>query len=55
LKEAATAEAAQAVSRENYMLDLMADASLDMGVCFTILNPLLSFTIFSSFCALSPE
>jgi hypothetical protein len=34
LKETATAEAAQAVSRENYMLDLMADASLDMAGMF---------------------
>ena len=31
LKEAAVAEALQATSRENYMLDLMTDASLDMA------------------------
>ena len=31
LKEAAVAEAAQAASRENYMLELMTDASLDMA------------------------
>ena len=31
LKAAAVAEAAQAASRENYMLELMTDASLDMA------------------------
>ena len=31
LKEAAVAEAAQTASRENYMLELMTDASLDMA------------------------
>jgi hypothetical protein len=31
LKEAAVAEAAQATSREDYMLQLMTDASLDMA------------------------
>ena len=31
LKEAAVAEAAEAASRENYMLGLMTDASLDMA------------------------
>ena len=31
LKEAAVAEALQATSRENYMLELLTDASLDMA------------------------
>ncbi|KAK1616813.1 hypothetical protein QYE76_022330 [Lolium multiflorum] len=34
LKETTVAEAAQAVSREDYMLDLMSDASLDMAGSF---------------------
>jgi hypothetical protein len=34
LKEAATTEVAQAVSRENYMLDLMAAASLEIAGMF---------------------
>ena len=31
LKDAAVAEVLQATSRENYMLDLLTDASLDMA------------------------
>jgi hypothetical protein len=31
LRDTAVAEAAQAVSREEYMLDLLTDASLDMA------------------------
>jgi hypothetical protein len=34
LKEAAVTEAAQAASREDYMLQLMTDASLDMADLF---------------------
>jgi hypothetical protein len=40
LKEAAVAEAAQAASREDYMLDLMTDASLDMAGMFHELDVL---------------
>jgi hypothetical protein len=37
LKESADAEGLQATSRENYMLDLMASASLDMEGKFFLL------------------
>jgi hypothetical protein len=40
LKEAAVTEAAQAASREDYMLDLMTDASLDMAGMFRELDVL---------------
>jgi hypothetical protein len=58
LKEAAVAEAAQAISREDYILDLMTDASLDMAgmphkfysfpriLLFPILNVILSLNRF---------
>jgi hypothetical protein len=43
LKEAAVAEAAQATSRENYMLELMTDASLDMvGMLLELKIPLVA-------------
>ena len=42
LKEVAVAEALQATARETYMLDLMADASLDMAGMLRFITP---FTI----------
>jgi hypothetical protein len=57
LKETAVAEATQATSRENYMLDLMTDASLDMAGMlhlFTLL--LLLMFLFSRLTVpMSPE
>ena len=44
LKDAAVAEALQATSRENYMLDLLTDASLDMAGKS---RPMHSFTYFT--------
>jgi hypothetical protein len=44
LKDAAVAEALQATSRENYMLDLLTDASLDMAGKS---HPMRSFTYFA--------
>jgi regulator of protease activity HflC (stomatin/prohibitin superfamily) len=47
LKEATVAEAAQAASRENYMLELMTDASLDMAVTLSAFEiPLLYLLVF---------
>jgi hypothetical protein len=48
LKETATADATAASRRENYMLDLMTDASQDMaGMCF-VFWLLLFMTLLSS-------
>ena len=44
MKDAAVAEALQATSRENYMLDLLTDASLDMAGKS---RPMRSFTYFA--------
>jgi hypothetical protein len=50
LKEFAVTKAVQATSRENYMLDLLTDASLDMAgkfflLCSPFLCPCTSFSI----------
>ena len=42
LKESAAAEVSRAVKRENYMLDLMTDASQDMAGISSCSFPLLS-------------
>jgi hypothetical protein len=47
LKEAAVTEAAHATSREDYMLELMTDASLVWRVCFASLRFLS--TLFACF------
>jgi hypothetical protein len=46
LKETEVAEASQATSQENYMLDLMNDASLDMAGMLRFITPLLSVCAF---------
>ena len=57
LKEAAVAEAAQATSREDYMLELMTDASLDMvGMLHKLEIPLhFIYLFFISHCDTSVE
>jgi hypothetical protein len=54
LKEVAVAEAAQATSRENYMLELMTDASLDMAGMLHNLEIPLYVTCFSSLTIILP-
>ncbi len=49
LKETAVAEAAEATRRENHMLELMTEASLEMAGMFLKLNLPLFLYLFSAF------
>ena len=49
LKETAIAEAAEATRRENHMLELMTEASLEMAGMFLKLNLPLFLCLFSAF------
>jgi hypothetical protein len=55
LKETAVAEAAQAASRENYMLELMTDASLDMEGTLLALEVLPMYLLLVSYPCTSVE
>ena len=52
LKETVVADALQATARENYMLELMTEASQDMAVCCAALLLYCSYVPFSPHCSL---